>query len=219
MLRNRQTEALNEHCQGRFVPQRGVAQGGVTRPISSSLVADSLIKLLKELGLTVVGYADDLAIGFSHSNLERTILQAKKATKAIGKWCDETGLDVNPDKTQMVCFTNKKIFFKTPSRVKANVTKSKKIISKFHFIQHDNPYGSRTCKIRGIMLRNKELLVTESVKYLGIHLDSKLNMNTHIRKIAKSAQNSYWALAKLCKNKWGLRPSKAMYIINNSLLA
>lgn len=51
MLRNRQTEALNEHCQGRFVPQRGVAQGGVTSPISFSLVADSLIKLLKELGL------------------------------------------------------------------------------------------------------------------------------------------------------------------------
>lgn len=218
MLKNRQTETSNEHCLSRFVPQRGVAQGGVTSPVSFSLVADSLIKLLKDLGLTVIGYADDLAIGFSHSKLERTISQIKIATRAIEKWCDETGLDVNPDKTQMVCFSNKRIFFKTPNLKNKPQSKARRIINKSHLIQHDNPYGSKTCLIRHVTLRGKELLLSDSVKYLGVHLDSKLNMNVHIKEAAKRAKNAYWALSKLCKNKWGLKPSKALYIIRSIVI-
>lgn len=218
MLRNRQTETSNEHCLNRFVPQRGVAQGGVTSPLSFSLVADSLIKILKDLGLSVVGYADDLAIGFSHTNLDRTISQINKATRAIEKWCDETGLDVNPDKTQLVCFTNKKLFFKTPNPKGKPNPKAKRIVNKNHLLQNDNPYGSRTCHIRNIKLRGKELLLSDSVKYLGVHLDSKLNMNVHIKEAAKRAKNAYWALSKLCKNKWGIKPSKAIYIIRSIVI-
>lgn len=224
MLKNRQIETSNEHCDDRFVPHRGVAQGGVTSPLAFSLVADSLIKLLKGLGLTCIGYADDLAIGFSHSNLERCTSQLNRAMKAIEKWCIETGLDVNPGKTQMVCFTNKRIFFKTPKRHQPagcprNKHKSaKRVINKLHLIQPDNPYGERTCKIRKVMLKGQELLLTNSVKYLGVHLDSKLNMNAHINETIRKAKNSYWALSRMCKRNWGLRPSRSLYIIRNIII-
>jgi hypothetical protein len=94
----------------------------------------------------------------------------QRARHTVEKWCDEVGLSVNPDKTDLVIFMKKR-----------------KLDGFFQPL------------LLGVTLQR-----SESVRYLGVTLDSQLTWREHGNKVVK-AQNSLWACRSSFGKVWGLR--------------
>jgi ribonuclease HI len=110
MLQNRLIRTSDED-QISYKPIRGVAQGGCLSPLLWCLVVDSLICQLEKKGFFVSAYADDLAIIISGKikfNKELCRQMNKDAMKILEKWCVATGLNVNPEKSTVLNFSNSK---------------------------------------------------------------------------------------------------------------
>lgn len=185
MLRNRRVKAACEHCKTKIAPNRGCPQGGCLSPLLWSIVVDPLINLLQEHGMTITAYADDLAIGIYGMFPNELCTVMNEAMKIVENWCLETGLSVNPDKTQVMLFTNKQV-------------------SKL--------------KLRDIKLYGTTLKICDDVKYLGIHLDTKLNMKKHIEYIQERANKAFWATRSMSSKTWGLTLPMLLYIFKQIIL-
>ena len=79
-----------------------------------------------------------------------------------------------------------------------NINPSKTIIVPFT--------RKRKFSINNLTLKDIPLELSDSVKYLGIFLDSKLNWNTHIKQAISKATNALWICRKTFCKQWGLKP-------------
>jgi len=64
---------------------------------------------LNSVGYFAQGFADDFSALVAGRNLRTVCEVMQVAAKRIEKWCVDHGLSVNPDKTEMVLFTRKRI--------------------------------------------------------------------------------------------------------------
>lgn len=96
--------------------KKGSPQGGVLSPTLWIMVMDNLLKKLQSAKFHVIGYADDLGVICRGKFLGTICERTQAALKIVETWCIETGLGVNPSKTELVVFTNKLRFdnFKPP---------------------------------------------------------------------------------------------------------
>ncbi|CAH2108833.1 unnamed protein product [Euphydryas editha] len=89
---------------------KGCPQGGVISPLLWNMVVNDLITALNDHRYYTVGYADDLAI-LIRGKFVNTICEVTNAAlRIVEKWCGDNGLSVNPAKTELVMFTNNRIF-------------------------------------------------------------------------------------------------------------
>lgn len=94
-------------CRSGLV-DRGCPQGGVLPPILWNMTVDDLLTRLNEAGCIAIGYADDIAILISGA-FEGILSQLmRRVFILVEKWCQDSGLSVNPEKTGLVLFTNKR---------------------------------------------------------------------------------------------------------------
>jgi RNA-directed DNA polymerase len=77
-------------------PEDGTPQGGVVSPLLANIYLDPLDWLMKELGLEMVRYADDMVV------LCRDAGTARHALEEVSRWMAEAGLRLHPDKTRVV---------------------------------------------------------------------------------------------------------------------
>lgn len=222
MLTGRQVVTRDCHCTKKFIPIKGISQGGVSSPLYWNLTVDMLIEELTKAGLTVVAYADDLAILNQDRNLNKVRDQINVANRIIEKWCVENGLDVNPEKTQLMLFTNKNIFRnkRKPDFRKCSIARRSSPIKTEaqHSLQKTNPYGNKTCILRGVTMKGIELKIHEKIKYLGVYLDRKLSFKYHLEEIKSKLIRGQSTLSRICKRTWGLEPEKALYIYKSIIL-
>ena len=68
---------------------------------------------------------------------------------------------------------------------------------------------------RPIKLRGIEIEFCSTVKYLGIHLDSKLNWHEHVHITAQKCAKILFATRKMIGDRWGLSPDKVIWIYNS----
>lgn len=87
---------------------KGCPQGGVLSPLLWSLVVDSLLKKLTLLGYDVIGYADDVALIVRGKFDETLSSRLQSALNYIMQWCEQEGLNINPAKTVIIPFTNRR---------------------------------------------------------------------------------------------------------------
>ncbi|XP_063634981.1 uncharacterized protein LOC134805639 [Cydia splendana] len=87
---------------------RGCPQGGVLSPLLWNLVVNNLITKLNEEHFYTIGYADDLAILISGKFASTVCDLTQAALRIVERWCRDFDLSVNPTKTEMVMFTNKR---------------------------------------------------------------------------------------------------------------
>jgi ribonuclease HI len=122
MLKSRKIKATMQGSEYKYNPTRGCPQGGCLSPLLWCLVMDPLIKRLQEEGFIVIGYADDLTIIIKGKFITTVCDRANVATEIIERWCDETGLSVNPSKSSVMCFTNKrKVILKDVKLFNSNI--------------------------------------------------------------------------------------------------
>ena len=105
MLRNRVLTANLRGVTENRIPAKGCPQGGVLSPLLWILVADSLLRRVRDLGFESIGYADDFVI-ISKGSFATTVYDRMQvALKAVEEWCNNAELSVNPSKTVLVLFT------------------------------------------------------------------------------------------------------------------
>ena len=75
------------------------------------LVVDEILLKLERKGVTVIAYADDIAILVTGKFLDTLSELIESALSTVKRWTEGTGLGVNADKTELVLFTRR---HKTP---------------------------------------------------------------------------------------------------------
>lgn len=68
---------------------------------------DKVLKILERQGIRAVAYADDLVIlspGFCLSTVSQMV---ERGIKVVSNWSENCGLNVSPEKTELVLFTRK----------------------------------------------------------------------------------------------------------------
>lgn len=110
MLENRKVTYRTNDGEVTIVAKKGTPQGGVLSPMLWIIVMDKLLTRLRAAGIKAVGFADDLAI-MCRGKFPSTLTDiTNRALKIVDKWCKETGLSANPDKTEYIIFTkNRKL--------------------------------------------------------------------------------------------------------------
>jgi hypothetical protein len=87
---------------------RGCPQGGVLSLLLWSLVVDDLLWGLNDDGYYTVGYDDDIAI-LTHGKVLATLSEClQTALYTVQRWCERTGLSINPNKTVIIPFTRRR---------------------------------------------------------------------------------------------------------------
>lgn len=87
---------------------KGCPQGGVLSPLLWSLVVDVLLQNLTQLGYEVIGYADDVVL-IIRSKCDATLSsRLQSALNHTSYWCTKEGLSINPSKTVIIPFTNRR---------------------------------------------------------------------------------------------------------------
>ncbi len=87
--------------------RRGTPQGGVISPLLWLLVVDSLLKTLERNGVTVVGYADVIAILVNGKFPDVMSDLMERALTTVKSWTEENGLGVNASKTVLLLFSKR----------------------------------------------------------------------------------------------------------------
>lgn len=108
MLRTRTVTAGLRESTASALVKKGCPQGGVTSPILWVMVIDGLLAELERLGVMVVGYADDVAMLVIGTHPGEMSWKMQRALDHVQTWCTSKSLRVNPGKTEMVLFTNRR---------------------------------------------------------------------------------------------------------------
>ncbi|CAK1588958.1 unnamed protein product [Parnassius mnemosyne] len=88
--------------------KKGCPQGGVLSPLLWNMVINELISKLNDNHFYTVGYADDLTILVSGKTASIVCDLTQAALRIVERWCREHDLTVNPNKTVLVMFTQKR---------------------------------------------------------------------------------------------------------------
>lgn len=91
-----------------FTVTKGSPQGGVLPPLLWCLVIDEIITLLNDLGHQTEGFSDDLATVVRGKFIPTLCDILQSTLNKISNWCIKNELSINPVKTKMVIFTNKR---------------------------------------------------------------------------------------------------------------
>lgn len=110
-IQNMLSSRLILTCRGEanmaVLVDRGCPQGGVLSPLLWSLVVDGLLRELEERGIAAQAYADDVAITLVGKILSILSEIMSSTLNFITKWCGDKGLQVNPDKTDVMIVTKR----------------------------------------------------------------------------------------------------------------
>ncbi|XP_053982726.1 uncharacterized protein LOC128878499 [Hylaeus volcanicus] len=87
---------------------RGCPQGGVISPLLWLREVDGLLVQLDELGVKVVGFADDICIAVVSNHPGRIASRMQTALDKVERWCLGQNLRVNPTETELVLFTRRR---------------------------------------------------------------------------------------------------------------
>ncbi len=108
MLRGRLVSATLLGCSKTVTTTRGCPQGGVLSPLLWNLVVDGLIRIINDSGVYAQAYADDVVILVSGKFAPTVTELLSGALGRVSLWCEQVGLTVNPRKSTVVPFTNRR---------------------------------------------------------------------------------------------------------------
>ena len=142
VLENIYSNTLNINC--------GVPQGSILSPLLFIILL-STIHNTNILPVLSNELADDIAFSITHKDFEQATLQMQGAIERFEEWCDSTKLNINIQKTKVMCFTAQK---KNTPTLKLNGEKIE-VVKEFKYLGMvlDAPY--LTWEPHFTMLRNK----------------------------------------------------------------
>ena len=88
-------------------PESGTPQGSVLSPLLFNLFTND-IPTPDNKSVNLSQYADDLAVWASGNNAKQIEKILQQYLNKLSKWCNDWFIKINPDKTQVVCFSLKR---------------------------------------------------------------------------------------------------------------
>ena len=175
MLKGKQfivSDNKNNHSQ-LFNIDNGLQQGTVLAPILFALYTSDLLKnpLFQEPGNGIIGYADDLILYKSGTNVREMTRQMQTMVGEVSRFFNEWKQKINPSKCEL-------ILFREPLRTGPP-----------NFIRHWKEFK--------VIIGQTQINTSPSVKYLGVHLDDKSNYNQHAKKALIKTRKTFFALNKI----------------------
>ncbi|KAF7343444.1 putative RNA-directed DNA polymerase from transposon BS [Mycena venus] len=167
----------------------GIPQGSPISPILAAFYSAELLEMFepketpvnpmpdqdKRTDIALIMYVDDGMIYVSSTSLDTNVLLLRRAYIRIRDALGRWGLSIDDDKRELQHYTGWK-------RDKGNPT-----------IRLPNVDGSEAT-----------VTVFDSVKWLGVYLDNKLNFNHHVKTLAARAENTVNGLTMLSNTVRGL---------------
>lgn len=87
----------------------GVPQGSILGPLLWNIMYDGILRLNLPTNATIVGFADDVALVITASNMEQAALLADASIGEVKSWLMSMGLTLAEHKTEAVLITSRKI--------------------------------------------------------------------------------------------------------------
>jgi hypothetical protein len=181
---------------------RGCPQGSACGQGFWNVIFNSCLNLKFPSGVEEIGFADDTLLEAMATNVTDLELKVNHALDLLSKWSICNKLEFNPKKTSVVLFT-KNINYAAPKLFNNNNNNNLHIYTACDFC-----FRSRS----PMFLGNHELNLSNSFKYLGVHIDSKLTWKVHVNYIRTKAQQLIMALMSFAKKSHGLN-NNALEII------
>ncbi|VEN44837.1 unnamed protein product [Callosobruchus maculatus] len=107
-LGSRTVRAIQGDFQRDILVRGGCQQGSCLSPLLWCLVMDSLLESLAQQDFQAQAYANDGVVVVSGRFLSTVCDRMQMACRIIEGWCTETGLSVNPTKTELVLFCGRR---------------------------------------------------------------------------------------------------------------
>ena len=171
-------------------PACGTPQGGVLSSRVWNLAFDPLLKLLNANSpCSPVGFADDGALCFIGICPHTLIQIAQPFLEKAVEWGAQNGLTFSVDKTTAVFFTRKYNF-----------------------------HSKEINQVKKLTMNGVEITPQDSMTYLGVVLDNKLNWNKHIQTKVSKCKKFLAMLRPAIKHHWGLSPKKVQWIWKQMIL-
>lgn len=86
----------------------GVPQGSVLGPLLWNIFYDQIFRLRYPEGVTIVGYADDVAILVEDREVENLEVKANQSLGIIDEWLESNKLQVSPAKSRCILFSGRR---------------------------------------------------------------------------------------------------------------
>ena len=136
--------SINDQLSDPIMPIHGLPQGSPLSPILFILYVSDIPQPL-DAQVNLSQYADDIAIWAQAPGIRSVNLRLQKHLNQILTWCDRWRIKLNPGKTHLINFSQRKII-----------------------------------KDTSISMYGQPLKVTNTAKFLGVHVDNHLNMKLHM---------------------------------------
>lgn len=171
LTNRKQVVKLDETFSDELIVQTGIPQGTILGPLLFIVFVNNLLGLNSDA--LIMSYADDTAIIVSGETWRGLEITANIVVNQVAKWLGQNSLSLNVDKTKYVLFSTYRD--KLPAALKI-------VIHKWDC--------NLDCKC-GMLER------AESIRYLGIILDSNMNFKEHISHLNKKLRYLIFIFAQL----------------------
>ncbi|XP_076660285.1 uncharacterized protein LOC143363606 [Halictus rubicundus] len=168
----------------KFEVSNGLQQGAVNSPILFSLYMSDLLNMYdlnNDNQRGAIAYADDLLIYISDNKPSKLQTKLQNLFDKIQDYFDSWKLKINTNKCETILF---RPYISQISDANRDVRKNAR-----HFHIRDN-------RDANIIIPHKKV-----VRYLGVHLDFKLNYNEHVNIQISKAQKAFAANKRLFHSK------------------
>lgn len=184
---------------------QGCPQGSILGPDFWNICLDPLLNHLTSMGAKIVAYADDLILlveGNSRRDLEVT---AQTFVDVIHEWAQDQGLTLSKTKTEMILLSD--LSHATGGRAKTVDPKNskKRLQARGNMGRSLVNTGKGGKRPPTIKIEGKGIKYSETVKYLGLTIGTRLTIAQHVQNVGTKAKRLFQKMAVFTRANWGLR--------------
>jgi hypothetical protein len=166
---------LDEMCSSSIEQSCGLIQGSVLAPTLFNIYVNDLA-YLKFKG-NILQYADDTIIYSEHKEYQQALLNSQQNLNLAVKYFHNNEIKINPNKTQVIVFKSNRM----ASTTQQNITCHNHTCLKS---------GNSNCQCSSMSFVN-------SIKHLGVYLDSNMKYNSHITHLCKILRITLYSFYKI----------------------
>ncbi|GBM59458.1 Putative protein in type-1 retrotransposable element R1DM [Araneus ventricosus] len=175
LLQNRKVSIFTPNGPVFKDQQKGCPQGSCSGPVLWNLVANKALQITFKDGIHIQAFADDFVLVIQANTKEELKLKSQEAINKFNIWCEDSKLEVSPEKTQYILI-------------------------------------SKLVASPRLTWKGKTIKRVNSIKYLGVKVDEKLNWLAHVKEQAVKALKMHQNLTKIAGKNWGISPKHRLHL-------